>query len=142
MLKECFAHHRVCRYLAPMKTMKTAIALILALAGPALAAIKTETVTYKDGGTELEGFLAYDDSKKGPKPGVLLIHDWTGLQDYAKDRAKQLAELGYVAFAADIYGKGVRPTDPKECGVQAGTYKKDTPLFRKRINLGLDQLKK
>ena len=80
----------------------------------AFAAIKTEVVEYKDGDTALEGFLAYDDAKTKPRPGVLLIHDWMGVGDYAKSRAKQLAELGYVAFAADIYGKGVRPADPKE----------------------------
>jgi len=118
--------------------------LFLALAaftGSAFAEIKTATLTYKDGAAELEGFVAYDDAVKGPRPGVLVIHDWTGLQDYAMVRAKQLAELGYVAFAADIYGKGVRPTDPKECAVQAGTYKNDLPLLRRRVLLGLDQLK-
>ena len=107
----------------------------------AFAKIKTATVIYKDGSAELEGFVAYDDSAKGPRPGVLVIHDWTGLQDYAKTRATQLAELGYVAFAADIYGKGVRPNEPKDCAVQAGTYKNDLPLLRRRVLLGLDQLK-
>ena len=118
------------------------VAALLAAALPAFAKIKTATVTYRDGTAELEGFLAYDDSKKGPQPGVLVIHDWTGLQEYTQSRAKQLAELGYVAFAADIYGKGVRPTDPKECAVQAGTYKNDIPLLRRRVLLGLDQLKR
>ena len=113
-----------------------------AFTSAAFAKVKTEAVLYKDGTAELEGFLAYDDSAKGPRPGVLVIHDWTGLQDYTKSRATQLAELGYVAFAADIYGKGVRPTDPKECAVQAGTYKNDLPLLRRRVLLGLDQLKK
>ena len=115
---------------------------LAAFTSSACAKIKTETVNYKDGSAELEGFLAYDDSAKSARPGVLVIHDWTGLQDYAKSRATQLAELGYVAFAADIYGKGVRPTDPKECAVQAGTYKADLPLLRRRVLLGLDQLKK
>jgi dienelactone hydrolase len=125
---------------------RTSFSLLLvalaAFTSSAFAKIKTETVTYKDGSAELEGFLAYDDSAKGPRPGVLVIHDWTGLQEYAKTRATQLAELGYVAFAADIYGKGVRPTDPKECGIQAGTYKNDLPLLRRRVLLGLEQLKK
>ena len=119
-----------------------AVTVLLATALPALAEIKTATVIYKDGDTELEGFFAYDDERSSLRPGILVIHDWTGLQDYAKSRATQLAELGYVAFAADIYGKGVRPTDPKECAVQAGTYKNDLPLLRRRILLGLDQLKK
>jgi dienelactone hydrolase len=118
------------------------VAAFAAASLPAFAEIKTRTVTYHDGSTALEGFVAYDDSKKGPRPGVLVIHDWTGLQDYAQSRTKQLAELGYVAFAADIYGKGVRPTDTKECAVQAGTYKSDLPLLRRRVLLGLDELKK
>lgn len=124
-----------------MKTLALS-ALLALLTVPAFSAIKTELIEYKDGATTLEGFLAYDDSKTEPRPGVLVIHDWTGLQDYAKERAKMLAELGYVAFAADIYGKGVRPTDPKECAVMAGSYKSDLPLLRRRVTLGFEQLKK
>jgi dienelactone hydrolase len=125
-----------------MKTLLSTLAVALALAAPSFAKVKTELITYKDGSAELEGFLAYDDAVKAPRPGVLVVHDWTGLQEYTKTRTTQLAELGYVAFAADIYGKGVRPTDPKECGVQAGTYKNDLPLLRRRVLLGLDELKK
>lgn len=125
-----------------MKTLLSTLAIALALAAPSFAKVKTELITYKDGSAELEGFLAYDDAVKAPRPGVLVVHDWTGLQEYTKTRTTQLAELGYVAFAADIYGKGVRPTDPKECGVQAGTYKNDLPLLRRRVLLGLDELKK
>ncbi len=119
------------------------VTLAVALAGvlPSMAEIKTQTVTYKDGDTVLEGFVAYDDAIKGPHPGVLVVHDWTGLQDYAKTRARQLAELGYTAFAADIYGQGVRPTDPADCGKEAGKYKGDLPLYRRRLSLALDQLK-
>jgi len=120
----------------------SAVAAFIAVALPAFAEIKTATVIYHDGTAALEGFVAYDDSKTGPQPGILVIHDWTGLQDYAQSRAKQLAELGYVAFAADIYGKGVRPIDPKQCAVQAGTYKSDLPLLRRRVLLGVNQLKK
>jgi dienelactone hydrolase len=124
-----------------MKTL--ALTALFAMASfPIFADIKTETVEYKDGDTTLEGFLAYDDSIKEPRPGVLLVHDWTGLQDYAKERAKMVAGLGYVAFAADIYGKGVRPTDPKDCAEQAGKYKGDLPLLRRRVMLGLEELKK
>jgi len=116
--------------------------VVLALCGSAFAAIKTETVEYKDGSTTLEGYIAYDDAKTGPMPGVLVIHDWTGLQDYAKRRTTMLAEMGYVAFAADVYGKGVRPNDPKECMVESGKYRNDLPLLRKRVLLALDELKK
>jgi dienelactone hydrolase len=125
-----------------LTSLLTTVAGFIAASVPSFAEIKTAPVLYHDGKSSLEGFVAFDDSKKGPRPGVLVIHDWTGLQDYAESRAKQLAELGYVAFAADIYGKGIRPTDPKECGVQAGTYKNDLPLLRRRVLLGLEQLKK
>lgn len=124
-----------------MKTLLALVAVAVSTARPVSAEIRTAVVSYKDGSTELEGFVAYDDALKGPRPGVLVVHDWTGLQEYTVTRTKQLAELGYVAFAADIYGKGVRPNDPKECAVQAGTYRKDLPLLRRRVLSGLEQLK-
>jgi dienelactone hydrolase len=121
-----------------MKTILTALTLLTAALQ---AAIQTEKVAYKDGDTELEGFVAWDDSITGKRPGVLVVHDWTGLQDYAKDRAKQIAALGYTAFAPDIYGKDIRPTDPKECAVCAGKYRNDLPLLRRRVLAGMEQLK-
>ncbi len=119
--------------------MKKLALLLLFLFGQtvAQAAIHTETVEYKDGTAVLEGYLAYDDALQGKRPGILVVHDWTGLRDYTKKRTEQLAGLGYVAFAADIYGKGIRPTDPKESGAQAGIYKKDRALMRERVNAGL-----
>jgi len=108
----------------------------------AFAAIKTETIEYKEGDTTLEGFLAYDDSIVSKRPGILIVHQWKGLGDYEKKRAEMLAKLGYVAFAADIYGKGVRPATMQEAGAMAGKYKNDRPLLRKRVRAGLDQLRK
>lgn len=107
------------------------------LSNTAQAAIRTETVEYKQGETVLEGYLAYDDAVEGKRPGVLIIHEWTGLGSYVKKRAEQIAALGYVAFAADIYGKGVRPANPKEAGAQASIYKKDRSLMRERAAAGL-----
>ena len=125
-----------------IRAIFASLSVLFCLAMPLFAA-ETKTVLYKAGDAELEGYLALPgDLKAGEKrPGVLLIHDWTGLQDYAKRRTEQLADLGYVAFAADVYGKGVRPKDPKECGVQAGIYRGDRTLFRERLNAALDQLK-
>ena len=116
--------------------------LVGALSAASTAAIVTKRVEYKQGDTVLEGFLAYDDSKKGPMPGVLIIHDWDGVTGYEETRAKMLAEMGYVAFAADIYGKGVRPKNAQESGQNAGRYRADIPLFRARLQAGLDELKK
>src|ERR1043166_5440623 len=108
----------------------------------ASAQIHTETVEYKQGDTSLEGFLAYDGSMKGKRPGVLVVHQWKGLTDYEKKRAEMLAKLGYVAFALDIYGKGVRPKDTAEAAAQAAKYKSDRTLLRARVNAGLDVLRK
>jgi dienelactone hydrolase len=118
----------------------TALIALAIMNTSATAKIQTKDVEYKSGDTVLEGFLAYDDDNSKPRPGVLLIHDWMGVGDYAKSRARQLAELGYVAFAADIYGKGVRPSAPKEASALAGKYKEDRALYRERLKAGLDQL--
>ena len=108
------------------------------LAIPALAKIKTENVTYKQGDTVLEGYLAYDDAKKGPRPAVIVVHDWMGLGENAQMRARQMAELGYVGFAADVYGKDSRPKNQDEAGQFAGKYKNDRALLRARMKAALD----
>lgn len=105
------------------------------------AKIVTKRVEYKDKDAVLDGYLAYDDARKGRLPGVLVVHEWTGEGEYVQERARMLAKLGYVAFAADIYGKGVRPSTPKEAGALAGKYKGDRPLLRERALAGLDVLK-
>ncbi len=118
-----------------------ALLWLLALVGVAEAKVVTRTVEYKDGDTLLEGYLAYDDAAADRKPGVLVVHEWKGLDDYAKKRAEQLAGMGYVAFAADIYGKGVRPKDHQEAGATAGKFKGDRALLRRRARAGLDALR-
>jgi len=105
------------------------------------AAIHTETVEYKEGDATLEGFVAYDDATQGQRPGILVVHQWMGLTDYEKKRAEMLAQLGYVAFCADIYGKGVRPKSTQEAGPLAGKYKGDRQLLRARVNAALATLR-
>jgi dienelactone hydrolase len=109
--------------------------------GMANAAVKAKVVNYKQGDTALEGYLAWDDALQGRRPGVLVVHEWTGLGDYARTRARKLAEMGYVAFAADIYGTGIRPKTPPEAAAQSGIYKTDRPLMRVRAQAGLDVLR-
>jgi dienelactone hydrolase len=106
------------------------------------AAVKTETVEYKEGETVLEGLVSYDDATTEKRPAVLVIHDWMGVSASTRATVEELAKLGYVAFAADIYGKGVRPADPGAAGALAGQYKGDRALFRKRANAGLEELRK
>lgn len=112
------------------------------LAVSAGATVKTALVEYKQGDQVLEGFLAWDDAVAGLRPGVLVVHEWKGLGAYARSRAEQLAQLGYVAFAADIYGKGIRPTTNDEAAKEAGKYYADRALLRARVNAGLEQLRK
>jgi dienelactone hydrolase len=109
---------------------------------PAQAKVQSQTITYKQGKVELEGYLAWDDASATKRPGVLVVHDWMGITDHTRKEADRLAELGYVAFAADIYGKGVRPTDPKSAGEQAGKLKSDRKLLRARARAALDVLTK
>jgi dienelactone hydrolase len=115
-------------------------AFLLAGASVATAEVRTKVVEYKHGDAVLEGYLAWDDAIKGKRPGVLVVHEWTGLGSYAKMRAEKLAGLGYVAFAIDIYGKGIRPKTPQEAGAQAGIYKSDRQLMRARALAGLNVL--
>lgn len=123
------------------RTLTLTLTLILVMSLSAAAALKKETVEYSDGEVTLEGYLVYDDALEGNRPGVLVVHQWMGLTDYEKMRADMLAELGYVAFALDIYGKGVRPQNREEAGAQAGKFRGDVALFRSRLNAGLEQLK-
>jgi dienelactone hydrolase len=105
------------------------------------AAVESQTITYRDGEVELEGFAAWPVGKKATS-GVLIVHQWMGLTDYEKGRAKQLAEMGHYVFALDVYGVGNRPANRSEAGKAAGAYKGDRQLFRKRLGLGLNQLLK
>lgn len=105
------------------------------------AEIITEDIEYSHGGSDLLGYLAYDDSIEGERPGVLVVHEWTGLNDYAKMRTRQLAEMGYIAFAVDMYGKGIRPQTAQEASQQAGIYRSDRELMRNRVLAGLEVLR-
>lgn len=120
------------------------IPLVLLCGLPAMiasAAIKTEVVDYKDGDVVLQGYLAYDDSKPTGAPGILIVHEWWGHNDYSRQRAEQLAGLGYVAFALDMYGKGVKAETAPEAGKLATPFYTDRGLMRSRATAGLNVLK-
>ncbi len=88
--------------------------LLLLTSGCLQAAIHTEEVDYRTESTELKGFLAYDDSITGPRPAVLVVHEWWGHNDYARKRAVMLAEMGYIALAVDMYGEGKQASHPDD----------------------------
>ncbi len=124
--------------------MKILLAALVtaSLAANGWAKLRTEKLEYKHGSVVCEGYLAYDDASKEKRPGVIIVHEWTGLGPYVMKRAEQVAELGYVALAVDIYGKGVRAKTPEEAGKLAGKYKGDRKLLRDRAAAGLDALTK
>jgi dienelactone hydrolase len=111
-------------------------------AGAAHAAVQVKTVDYKQGDTALEGWLVYDDAKQGKRPGVVVFPAWNGPDADAKEHAQALAKMGYVAFVADVYGKGIRPQAPKDSGAEAGKYMKNRPLLTDRAKAAYDQLAK
>ncbi|KHF26590.1 dienelactone hydrolase [Solemya velum gill symbiont] len=123
-----------------MKRLITVMTLLLAM--PVQAEVQTKTVEYEHDGEKLTGHLYWDDAKKGNGPGVMVIHAWWGLNDYAKTRARMLAEAGYVAFAADMYGTGKvtdKPAQAKEWMLEVTA---DVDGWQERAALGLEQLKK
>jgi dienelactone hydrolase len=118
-----------------------ALATLFILASSSMAEVKTKKITYKDGDVECQGFLAWDDSVQGPRPGVLVVHEWWGLNDYARKRTEELAKLGYIAFAADMYGEGKTAEHPKEAGEMAGKVRANVAAWRKRALAALEVLK-
>jgi dienelactone hydrolase len=123
--------------------MKLLLAVLLPLLWVALAqaALQTREIEYQHQGTVLQGYLAYDDSLTGKQPGVLLVHEWKGHNKYVRKRAEQMANLGYVAFALDMYGKGVQAKTIPEAVAMSNKYKNDRPLMRARAAAGLEVLR-
>ena len=125
--------------------MKWSTLVLLAAAlgtSPAAAEVKTKPIEYRDQNVSLSGHLAWDDAMAGKRPGVLVVHEWWGLNDYARARAEQLAKLGYVAFALDMYGKGKLTEHPQQAGQWAGEIRKNTKSWQQRARAGLDILRK
>ncbi|MGB7972464.1 MAG: dienelactone hydrolase family protein [Candidatus Deferrimicrobiaceae bacterium] len=109
------------------------ILLLLAVAVTAHGEIRGEPVEYVAGDTTMKGYLAYDDSLSGKRPGILVVHEWWGNNDYTRKRARMLAELGYVALAADMYGEGKQTQHPDDAGKFSAEIRKNMPLGRERF---------
>ncbi|HTI11261.1 MAG TPA: dienelactone hydrolase family protein [Puia sp.] len=108
---------------------------------PAAPAYKEETVTYTGDGISMNGYVVYDDSNKNKRPAVLVVHEWWGLNDYPKMRAKQLAELGYVAMAIDMYGDGKIADNPDSAKSFAGPLYMNPQKAKARIDAAIAKLK-
>lgn len=104
---------------------------------PAYGKVVSEEVRYRDGDVVMVGLLAWDDAAPEKRPGVLVVHEWWGRVAFADEQARKLAEHGYVAFAADVYGHHTVTADPQEAGRLAGSFKNDPATFRRRLQQAL-----
>ena len=118
-------------------------ALLSTLAlGTSHADILTKEVDYQVNGVTMKGFMAYDNTTEEKRPGVLIVHEWWGMNDYARKRARMLAEMGYTAFALDMYGDGRQAHHPDDAGKFSSEVMKNQELARARFNGALEVLRK
>src|SRR5436853_5737769 len=119
-----------------------ATAVVLLSLSPRSAAVKTRELEYRQGETVLQGFVAWDDAARGRRPGVLVVHEWWGHNEHARNQARRLAEAGYVGFALDMYGKGKVTSHPQEAQAFVSEATKDPAVLAARFNAALEQLKR
>ncbi len=103
--------------------------------------LKGTEVAYATDSTNLNGYIAYDENKKGKRPGILIVHEWWGHNDYVRERADMLAELGYTAFAVDMYGDGKQASHPDDAGKFAMSVMSNLPEASARFNAAMELLK-
>ena len=125
-----------------MKRIIITLLMLCCWSIPALAAIKGEPVSYNAGDRTLNGYMAYDDSTSHKRPGILVVHEWWGHNEYARKRAEMLAELGYTALAIDMYGEGRQAEHPKDASKFAAEVKQNLPEARKRFAAAMRLLQK
>ncbi len=121
-------------------TRTLAAVILLSLSPAVLAEVVTKELTYRHGDTEMRGMLAYDSSSEDSRPGVLVVHEWWGQNDYPRERARMLAELGYTALAVDMYGDGKTAEHPDDAGKFASAVGGNPQLTQARFEAALAAL--
>ncbi|MCW8830900.1 MAG: dienelactone hydrolase family protein [Gammaproteobacteria bacterium] len=124
-----------------MNLKVTFVLLILLSTSNSHAEIITKEINYQQGDTTMKGMLAYDDTIKGKRPGVLIVHEWWGHNKHARDKARKLAEAGYVGFAIDMYGDGKTADHPDDAGKFSSAVASNMPLAKARFEAAIDTLK-
>jgi dienelactone hydrolase len=125
-----------------MKTYVVAALLALSTTAPALGAIKEAPVTYSDGQTTMKGFVVYDDAKNDKRPGIVMVPEWWGITKHIHDEARRIAERGYTAFIADMYGDAKTADNPKDAGALSGAVMNDPKAMESRFNAARAELAK
>lgn len=104
--------------------------------------IKEEAVSYEINGEKYDGYIYHDEDKKGKRPGILVVHEWWGLNEYSRNRAKELAQLGYISMAVDMFGSGITAEDPTTAQQLAMPFYKNPALAKERLDVAINFLKK
>src|SRR3974390_3484285 len=125
-----------------MRTMMLGALFAVALGATANAAIKEDPITYSDGEATMKGFVVYDDAVQGKRPGIVMVHEWWGITPHAHTEARKLAEQGYVAFIADMFGDAKTADNPKDAGALSGSVMKNPTLMESRFNAARAKLPK
>lgn len=125
-----------------MKSLGLSLLLFAAGIDTSDATIIIKNIDYRVEGTTMKGYMAYDDAIKGQRPGILVVHEWWGLNNYARKRTRMLAKLGYTAFALDMYGEGKQMQHPDDAKKFSSEVMKDLPKAKARFTAALDVLRK
>lgn len=125
-----------------MRTLLATALLAVAASVPGYAAVKEEPVNYKDGDTNLKGFVVYDDARQGRRPGILVVHEWWGITKHVHSEARKFAEQGYTAFIVDMFGDAKTADNPKDAGALAGSVMKNPQTMQSRFNAARSALSK
>ena len=129
---------KVYSFIALLAVLITGISFVSNKAKPML---KEEIVTYMSEGVTLKGFVVYDESRSGKRPAILVVHEWWGLNDYVKNRARQLASLGYIAMAVDMYGGGIIASNPQQAQEMAAPFYVNPQLAKTRLDAALNKVR-
>jgi len=123
-----------------MKSLSIFLSLFAVGLSASNGAIVAQNIGYQADGTRMKGYMAYDDAVQGQRPGIIVVHEWWGLNDYARKRARMLASLGYTAFALDMYGEGKQAQHPDEAKIFSSEVMQNLPIEKARFTAALDVL--
>src|SRR5881394_166998 len=123
-----------------MRTVMVGALCAIAMVTNANAAIREEPVTYTDGEATMKGVVVYDDASQAKRPGIVMVHEWWGVTNHIHNEARKLAQQGYTAFIADMYGDAKTADNPKDAGALSGAVRKDPAVMQSRFDAAMATL--